>query len=128
MTTLRFYVLKHAWGNVPCSSVTAFLSVQSDLLPINILFTPSEACCSTFECHVRISIPRIQLEVGRYAPEARAEEQQRLRDEWIRGFVLTIEGLFVGNIVYQQNAHGASVVSRSNSTEALLAGSIPLQI
>ena len=39
----------------PCSSVTAFLSVQSDLLPMRILFTPSDACCSMFACHVRMS-------------------------------------------------------------------------
>jgi hypothetical protein len=39
----------------PCSSVTAFLSVQSDLLPMSILFTPSDACCSMFACQVRIS-------------------------------------------------------------------------
>jgi len=36
-----------------------------------------------------------------------------------------IEGLFIGNIVHEQNAHGASVVSSSNSAEALLASSIP---
>jgi hypothetical protein len=39
----------------PCSSVTARLSVQSHLFPIRILLTPSEACCSMFECHVRMS-------------------------------------------------------------------------
>lgn len=50
------------------------------------------------------------------------------KNEWIRGFVLTIEGLFVRNIVHEQNAHGTSVVSCSNGAEALLAGGIPLQI
>lgn len=39
----------------PCSSVTAFLSVQSDLLPMRILLTPSEACCSMLLCQVWIS-------------------------------------------------------------------------
>ena len=39
----------------PCSSVTARFSVQSDLLPMRILFTPSDACCSIFACHVRMS-------------------------------------------------------------------------
>ena len=39
----------------PCSSVTAFLSVQSDLLPMRILLTPSEACCSMLACQTRIS-------------------------------------------------------------------------
>lgn len=39
----------------PSSSVTALLSVQSDLLPIRTLFTPSEACCSMLACHVRMS-------------------------------------------------------------------------
>jgi len=41
-----------AW---PCSCETAFFSVQSHLLPMRILLTPSEACCSMLECHVRIS-------------------------------------------------------------------------
>lgn len=40
---------------LPCSSVTARLSVQSDLLPMRILFTPSDACCSILECQVRMS-------------------------------------------------------------------------
>lgn len=39
----------------PCSSVTARFSDQSDLLPMRILFTPSDACCSMFACHVRMS-------------------------------------------------------------------------
>ena len=39
----------------PSSSGTARLSVQSDLLPMRILFTPSEACCSMLACHVRMS-------------------------------------------------------------------------
>lgn len=33
-----------------------FLSVQSHLFPIRILFTPSDACCSTFECQVLMSV------------------------------------------------------------------------
>ena len=41
---------------LPCSSVTARLSVQSDLLPMRILLTPSEACCSMFACHVLMSV------------------------------------------------------------------------
>lgn len=40
----------------PCSSVTARLSVQSDLLPMRILLTPSEACCSMLACHVLMSV------------------------------------------------------------------------
>jgi hypothetical protein len=39
----------------PSSSVIALLSVQSDLLPTRILFTPSDACCSMLACHVRMS-------------------------------------------------------------------------
>jgi hypothetical protein len=39
----------------PASSVTSLLSVQSDLFPIKILLTPSEACCSILECQVRMS-------------------------------------------------------------------------
>ena len=45
-----------SWASsLPCCSVTTLLSFQSDLFPIRILFTPSEACCSMLECHVRIS-------------------------------------------------------------------------
>jgi len=45
-----------SWANsLPCCSVMTLLSFQSDLFPIRILFTPSEACCSMLECHVRIS-------------------------------------------------------------------------
>ena len=40
----------------PSSSVIALLSVQSDLLPTRILFTPSDACCSMLACHVRMSV------------------------------------------------------------------------
>lgn len=32
-----------------------FLSLQSHLLPMRILLTPSDACCSTLACHVRMS-------------------------------------------------------------------------
>ena len=46
-----------SWANsLPCCSVMTRLSFQSDLFPIKILFTPSEACCSMLECHVRISV------------------------------------------------------------------------
>lgn len=31
-------------------------SSQSDLFPTRILLTPSLACCSMFECHVRMSV------------------------------------------------------------------------
>ena len=48
-------MLSSSASSRPCSSVTARLSVQSDLLPIRILLTPSEACCSMFECQVRMS-------------------------------------------------------------------------
>lgn len=37
----------------------------------------------------------------------------------------TIKGPLVGNIVDQQDAHGATVVGGSNGAEALLAGGIP---
>ena len=40
----------------PCSSVTARFSVQSDLFPMRILLTPSDACCSMLACQVRMSI------------------------------------------------------------------------
>lgn len=39
----------------PSSSDTARCSSISHLFPIRILLTPSEACCSMFECHVRMS-------------------------------------------------------------------------
>ena len=48
-----------SWASsLPCCSVMTLLSFQSDLFPIRILFTPSEACCSMLECHVRMSIGR----------------------------------------------------------------------
>lgn len=37
----------------------------------------------------------------------------------------TIERSLVGNIVHQQDTHGATVVGRGNGTETLLACSIP---
>lgn len=40
---------------LPCSKVTARFSSQSHLLPIRILLTPSEACCSILACQVRMS-------------------------------------------------------------------------
>ena len=48
----------------PCSSVTARLSVQSDLLPMRILLTPSEACCSIFACHVLMSTETLHEHYG----------------------------------------------------------------
>src|SRR6266404_6165322 len=50
----------------PWSSETALLSAQSDLLPMRILFTPSEACCSMFACQVRMSTSIISRRVGRW--------------------------------------------------------------
>ena len=41
-----------AW---PRSVLTARFSSQSHLLPMRILLTPSVACCSTLENHVRMS-------------------------------------------------------------------------
>ena len=40
----------------PRSVETARFSSQSHLLPIRILLTPSVACCSTLENHVRMSV------------------------------------------------------------------------
>ena len=62
----------------PCSSVTARFSDQSDLLPMRILFTPSDACCSMFACHVRMSVPK-------------REEGTKERGEW-RATVRTVVG------------------------------------
>jgi hypothetical protein len=42
-----------AW---PCSVEMARFSSQSHLLPMRILLTPSVACCSTLENHVRMSV------------------------------------------------------------------------
>jgi len=39
--------------------------------------------------------------------------------------VLTVERPLVGDIVHEQNAHGATVVCRGNCPEALLASGIP---
>jgi hypothetical protein len=41
-------------GTTSLQLLTRFSS-QSHLLPIRILLTPSLACCSMFECHVRMS-------------------------------------------------------------------------
>jgi hypothetical protein len=46
-----------AW---PCSVDTARFSSQSHLLPMRILLTPSVACCSTLENHVRMSVWKCQ--------------------------------------------------------------------
>ena len=56
-----------AW---PCSVETARLSSQSHLLPMRILLTPSEACCSTLENQVLMSVP----------PEL--DEYTQAREEW----------------------------------------------
>jgi hypothetical protein len=39
---------------------------------------------------------------------------------------LTIEGLLVRNVVYQQDTHSTSVVGSCNSPEAFLSSSVPL--
>ena len=60
----------------PCSSVTARFSVQSDLLPMRILLTPSEACCSMFACHVRMSAC-----AARGGPRIHRPEEDRRRGQ-----------------------------------------------
>lgn len=42
-------------SSLPCSSVTARFSSQSHLLPMRILLTPADACCSICACQVRTS-------------------------------------------------------------------------
>lgn len=37
----------------------------------------------------------------------------------------TVEGSLVGDVVYQQDAHGAAVVGGGDGAEALLAGRVP---
>lgn len=60
----------------PCSSVTARFSDQSDLLPMRTLFTPSDACCSMFACHVRMS--GSEVEGGEHHGE---QERHSMHDE-----------------------------------------------
>jgi len=94
----------------PCSSVTARLSIQSDLLPIRILLTPSEACCSMFECQVWMS------------------DEFWAWDFWEieRNTLRTVEGSLVRDVVYQKNTHCSTVICCSDCSKALLACSIPL--
>ena len=94
----------------PCSSVTARLSVQSDLLPIRILLTPSEACCSMFECQVRMSNEPWVLTSG------------EIKGNGLR----TVERALIRDIVYQKNTHCSTVICCSNCSKSLLACSIPL--
>jgi hypothetical protein len=101
---------------LPCSSVTALLSVQSDLLPIRILLTPSEACCSMVECHVRMSVTMMR-------------KTQRIN--WKAFYIydeerLTVKRLLVCNIIYQQNSHSSSIVCRRDGPKPFLTSSIPL--
>jgi hypothetical protein len=42
---------------------------------------------------------------------------------WAR--IRTVEGSLVGDVVYQQDAHGAAVVGSGDGAEALLAGGVP---
>ena len=60
----------------PSSRLTTRFSSQSHLLPMRILLTPGEACCSMFECHVRISIGCKAKVGGRHG--ARIEKQYRI--------------------------------------------------
>lgn len=45
--------------------------------------------------------------------------------EWIRIRIRTVERPLVGDVVYQQDAHGTSVVRGGDGAEPLLAGGIP---
>jgi hypothetical protein len=94
----------------PCSSVTTRLSVQSDLFPISILLTPSAACCSMFECQLRISEPSIV----KYFYNLKIVRP-------------TIKRTFIGDIVDEKNSHCTAIISGCYRTEAFLASSIPLQ-
>src|SRR3569833_121506 len=103
-----------AW---PRSVDTARFSSQSHLLPIRILFTPSVACCSTLENQVRMSTSRVSCVINFAGSELGwASNQPEVR---------TVEGSLVRHIVYQQDAHGASVVGRCDGAEPLLARRIP---
>lgn len=93
----------------PCSSVTARLSDQSHLLPIRILFTPSEACCSMFACQVRMSAAGHETRVFQSGKRRR-----------------TVERAFVCYVVDKENAHSTPVVRCRDGPEAFLARSIPL--
>jgi len=63
-STLMFDFADTSMKGMPSSSArawpwaveTARFSSQSHLLPMRILLTPSEACCSTFENQVRMSV------------------------------------------------------------------------
>ena len=104
---------------LPCSSVTALLSVQSNLLPMRILFTPSDACCSILECQVRIS--------GVVVTENGILVKLREGSGHLY-WTLTVERLLVRNIVNQQNAHGSTVVRCCNCPKPLLTGCVPLDV
>lgn len=54
--SLKNIMLSSSASARPSSDVTVLLSVQSDLLPMRILLTPSEACCSILLFHPRMSI------------------------------------------------------------------------
>jgi hypothetical protein len=84
-----------------------FFSSQSHLLPIRILLTPSEACCSMLACHVRMSVIAVlgvrgKARVGR-----------------------TVKAALVRHVVDKEDAHGAAVVGGGDGPEALLAGRVP---
>lgn len=96
----------------PCSWDICRFSFQSDLLPIRILFTPSDACCSIFACQARISEHGIRSSV--------------IYSVTRREMRLTIEGLLICDVVYQQDAHSTAVIGSCDSPEAFLSSSVPL--
>lgn len=110
-------------------SPRTFLSVQSHLFPIKILFTPSEACCSTFACHVRMSVDAEEL-VNRSEVQKTylrtSSGRRSVREEGGKS-ERTVETPLVGNVVDKEDTHSATVVSSGDGTEALLAGGIPLR-
>lgn len=92
----------------PLSVETARFSSQSHLLPIKILLTPSVACCSTFENHVRMSRSHQLTSAGAKGTSSP-----------------TVERAFIGHVVHQQYPHSSSVVCRRDRPEPLLTRGIP---
>jgi len=76
----------------PWSSETARFSSQSHLLPIRILLTPEEACCSMLECQVRMSASASASALARaHVSVVMGRKRERCPDQNPRGRVEEIE-------------------------------------
>lgn len=125
-------------NGITATSPTFLSSSQSHLLPIRILLTPSVACCSTFECQVRMS-----ADDGGWLSDQPTCQRLNCPSQltvcmfpFPAAYILcppqrtqtpTVEAAFVGQVKDEQNPHRTPVVGGGDCPEAFLAGGVPLR-